>query len=421
MGNLKEALFNYTTSLSYNNEINSKIGKVICNNSIASVLIKQKKYKKALEKIELALPAALQEKDNYYLASTYNSLGLIQVYLNELESAEKNLNKALKISEEYNVQSSVVNANENLALLYDKKKNYKKAYNYYKKAKEEDAKTFNERNLSYVTELISDYEKERVNNKIQTLEETNIRSRNIIVIGLISLVFLAGIFFSFYKQRSLQNEKKILSLKQEALQSQMNPHFVFNALNSIKLYIINNEQKNAVHYLNKFAKLIRKILEASKVKEISLHEELETMDLYMTIENIRFNNEINYNFNVDKDLNLDSIKVPPLVLQPFLENAIWHGLSSKSGEKKIEISISRKTKKFLDIIIVDNGIGRIASAKIKANKSINRKSIGIDLTKERLRNFDRSLVNSFSLDYSDLVGENNIIEGTKVSIRIPLV
>lgn len=421
LGDLDEALLNYTTSLSYNNTIGSKIGKVICNNSIASVLIKQKKYTQALEKIEVALPIAIEEKDNYYLAKTYNSLGLVQIHLNELENAQKSLNKALKISEEYNVQNTIVNANKNLALLHEKKNNYKKAFQYYKTAKEEDAKTFNERNLSYVTELISDYEKERANQKIKTLEETNNKNRNIFIFGIISAIFLAGVLFSTYRHRLLQNEKKLLSLKQEALQSQMNPHFVFNALNSIKLYIINNEQKNAVHYLNKFAKLIRKILEASKVKEISLQEELETMDLYMTIENIRFNNEINYNFNVEKSLNLDSIKVPPLVLQPFLENAIWHGLSTKPGEKKIDVSISRKTKKFLEILIEDNGIGRIAAAKIKANKSINRKSIGIDLTKERLRNFDRNLANSFSLNYSDLIGKDNTINGTKVCIKIPLV
>ena len=113
---------------------------------------------------------------------------------------------------------------------------------------------------------------------------------------------------------------QINELKLTSLLSQMNPHFIFNALNSIKLYIINNEPKNAAHYLNKFSKLIRRILEASTTKETTLQEELETMDLYMTLENIRFNNEIDFQIKVDENLNL--IKVPPLVLQPFLENAI---------------------------------------------------------------------------------------------------
>src|SRR5690606_3958204 len=132
-----------------------------------------------------------------------------------------------------------------------------------------------------------------------------------------------------YRQYQSKNEKRVLTLEQKMLRSQMNPHFLFNSLNSIKLYIINNEQKNAVHYLNKFSKLIRKILEASSQREISLAEELETVELYMNIENIRFSNEIDFRIDVDKDIFIDNIKIPSLTLQPFLENSLWHGLSPK--------------------------------------------------------------------------------------------
>ncbi len=128
------------------------------------------------------------------------------------------------------------------------------------------------------------------------------------------------------------------------LRSQMNPHFIFNSLNSIKLYIINNEKENAVYYLNKFSKLIRKILMASKEKEITLAEELETMDLYMNIENIRFSNEINYKTNISPDIDLQAIKVPSLILQPFLENALWHGLSSKKDNKNINLEITNENE-----------------------------------------------------------------------------
>ncbi|MGS0525604.1 sensor histidine kinase [Zobellia nedashkovskayae] len=124
-------------------------------------------------------------------------------------------------------------------------------------------------------------------------------------------------------------KKKVLTLEQSMLRSQMNPHFLFNSLNSIKLYIINNEQKNAVHYLNKFSKLVRKILESSSMREIPLAEELETVDLYMNIENIRFSNEIDFKIRVDKNIDTHTVKIPSLILQPFLENAIWHGLSPK--------------------------------------------------------------------------------------------
>ncbi len=237
---------------------------------------------------------------------------------------------------------------------------------------------------------------------------------------MITVSLLGLVFYFIYRQRYLKNEKRILTLEQDLLRIQMNLHFIFNALNSIKLYIINNEQKNAVHYLNKFSKLIRKILDASGVKEISLAEELETMDLYMSIENIRFSNEITHETIVDPSINLDTIKVPPLVLQPFLENSIWHGLSSKKGSKKILISVQQSNKDFIEISIEDNGIGRTESAKIKADKVIHRKSIGIHLTKERLTNFVKNFQHSFSLTYDDLKDSENKASGTKLTLQIPL-
>ncbi|PQJ80048.1 histidine kinase [Polaribacter porphyrae] len=214
-------------------------------------------------------------------------------------------------------------------------------------------------------------------------------------------------------------KEEVEDLKLTALRSQMNPHFIFNALNSIKLYIINNEKKNATYYLNKFSKLMRKILEASSSKETSLNDELETMDLYMTIENIRFSNLIEYEVLCNLE-DLNNIKIPPLILQPFLENSLWHGLSSKKGSKKISVLVQKIDKRFVEISITDNGIGRKAAAKIKAEKSINRKSVGINLTSERLRNFVKNYKNNYSIDYEDLLDEHYQIIGTKVSLKIPL-
>lgn len=216
-------------------------------------------------------------------------------------------------------------------------------------------------------------------------------------------------------------KKEINDLKLTSLLNQMNPHFIFNALNSIKLYIINNEPKVAAHFINKFSKLIRKILEASYKKEISLREELETMNLYMTIENIRFSNEINFQIEISEQVQLDVMKIPPLILQPFLENAIWHGLSSVKGNKKIKIIIEKVDNSFLQIIIEDNGIGREASEKIKSEKIITRKSLGINLTKDRLQFFTKDLSDKFSIVYEDLKNDYGQACGTKVILNIPLI
>ncbi|WFO14832.1 histidine kinase [Cellulophaga baltica 4] len=201
----------------------------------------------------------------------------------------------------------------------------------------------------------------------------------------------------------------------------MNPHFLFNSLNSIKLYIINNEKKNAVYYLNKFSKLVRKILEASSLKEISLAEELETIELYMNIENIRFSNEIDFQIKIDDGIDANDIKIPSLILQPFLENAIWHGLSTREENKSIVIEIKQENDYFTTIAITDNGIGRAAAEVIKENKVLKRKSIGIDITKERLANFSKDFQNTFEVQIIDLYDDQKNPAGTKVIVSIPTI
>lgn len=420
-GDFEKALQSYQKSLAYNEEINSNIGRIICNNSIGAIYVKQKKPEEALKIIKPTIALAEEKEDQFYIASAYITLGWAQNQLGQLDLAKKNLKKGLEVAIKYDLKSSVAEANYQLSNLNEKKGNTKTALEQYKTAVEIDQTINNETNTQYVKRLRFQYEAEKQTSQIKTLaaEKLQLEKRNkSIFIALFSLVALgAGLFF-LYRHRQLKNEKKILTLEQDMLRSQMNPHFIFNSLNSIKLYIINNEKENAVYYLNKFSKLIRKILVASTEKEISLAEELETMDLYMNIENIRFSNEINYKHNVGDAVNLNQVKVPSLVLQPFLENALWHGLSPKKGDKSIVLEVSKLANDYVRISITDNGIGRKASAEIKQNKLLKRKSVGIDLTKQRLENFAKNYTNSYKLNIEDLYSNEEAI-GTRVIIDIP--
>ncbi len=427
LGKFDEALIYYKNSLDVNTKSHNRFGQVICNSSIARIYIKQNNFNKALQIIKPNLAEAIALGNKDYLSTEYINLGWAQTKLKQYTKAEKNLLKGLAIAKEYNISPNISEAYSHLSELSQQKNDYKNSLRYYKLSEEFDEKISNERNIQYVNDLIIKYDSEKKNNQIKALANQNkidqlnfSKNRKIWLISLISLSLLALVLYFLYRQRNLKNEKRILTLEQDLLRIQMNPHFIFNALNSIKLYIINNEQKNAVHYLNKFSKLIRKILDASSVKEISLSEELKTMDLYVGIENIRFSNQIKYETIIAPSINLDTIKVPPLILQPFLENSIWHGLSSKKGLKKITVSIGQVDKKFIQITIEDNGIGRKESAKIKANKVIRRKSFGIDITKERLTNFVKNCQHSFSLSYKDLVDNNNNAIGTQLILQIPL-
>jgi LytS/YehU family sensor histidine kinase len=306
--------------------------------------------------------------------------------------------------------------------------NFKMAYEFYKKASESEKQISSATNLRYMNDIIVRYENEKKNNQIAVLAKENEivrlrlkKNQTTLLVSALIVGLISSILYILYRQYQSKNEKRVLTLEQQMLRSQMNPHFLFNSLNSIKLYIINNEQKNAVHYLNKFSKLVRKILEASSQKEIPLSEELETMELYMNIENIRFSNEIDFKIEVEEDINIDNIKIPSLTLQPFLENSLWHGLSPKEGDKKIQINVKHKDKGHVSIEIVDNGIGRTMAEVNKENRVLKRKSLGIRITKERLANFAKDYQNKFDVDILDLFDENGDPNGTKVVLDIPTI
>ncbi len=427
MGEIDEALKYFNKSFEINEKRNNELGKVICNSSIANIYIKQYKLKKALNLINKNLPVVEKLGNKYYHAYELLNLGIVQTKLNNFAIAEKNLFKGLKIAKEYNLISAISDAYNGLSEFYEQKNDYQKSLKYYKLAEEYDEKISNERNSQYVNDLIIKYDSEKKNNEIKNLAKQNqiaqlqiTKNRNLWIASL-SLLLLSGFIVYFMnKNQGLRHEKALVKLEQTALRSQMNPHFIFNSLNSIKLYIIDNEKENAVYYLNKFSKLIRKILAATKEKETTLDDEIETMKLYINIENIRFENSINSKFIIDKNLNINTIKIPSLILQPFIENAIWHGLSSKKGDKSILLTFKKESNSYLIITIEDNGIGRKKSSEIKKNKIHKRESIGIQLTEDRLENFAKSFNNDFDINFIDLFNKENKPKGTKVILKIPL-
>ena len=425
-GLLEEALEKYGISLGFNEQINNDMGRVICKTSQAQIFIKQDKPKEAIELLQTIKPLAQTLDDGFLTSPLYINLGWGQMLVGNYGAAETNMLQGLKIAEKRNLREMLSRASHLLAQLYEKTGDYKQALAFNIKAEELDEQILNESTVRYVNDVIFRYDSEKKSNEIAILAKENEivklklrKNRTRLLIGGFAIALLAGIFYILYRQYQLKNDKKVLTLEQSMLRSQMNPHFLFNSLNSIKLYIINNEQKNAVHYLNKFSKLVRKILEASSLKEISLAEELETVELYMNIENIRFSNEIDFKVVIEDDIDIHTVKLPSLILQPFLENALWHGLSSKEGEKKIELKVSRGRNNYIDISISDNGVGREAAEIIKQSKVLKRKSVGIAITKERLANFTRDYQNNFDVSMIDLYDEDNKAAGTQVVLHIP--
>ena len=217
-------------------------------------------------------------------------------------------------------------------------------------------------------------------------------TRNAIIAGSIILLLGGMISFLFYKRKrdavTRQNEAElkaeISETEMKALRSQMNPHFIFNSLNSISDYISKNNTAIADEYLTKFAKLMRLVLENSEQKEVPLASDLNALELYMQLEALRMKNKFTYEIIVDETIDQENTLVPPLILQPFVENSIWHGIAKKEGPGKIIVLI-KKEGSMINCIVEDNGIGRPEIKDVTALKdSTGRRSLGMKITKERI-------------------------------------
>jgi LytS/YehU family sensor histidine kinase len=198
----------------------------------------------------------------------------------------------------------------------------------------------------------------------------------------------------------------------------MNPHFVFNALNSIQSYIINKEEQMANTYLTKFAALIRQFLDSSRSKYISLDEEITNLKLYVELEKLRFENKFDYVFDLDTKVSKYS-EIPTMLLQPFIENAINHGLRYRNSKGMLQVSFIDDGRYIL-VKIQDNGVGRIAAEKIKSLSSKGYKSQGLQITAQRIENYNKLNQENIEYKISDLL-ENSENIGTLVEIYFPKI
>ncbi|MEL6923778.1 MAG: histidine kinase, partial [Bacteroidota bacterium] len=193
-------------------------------------------------------------------------------------------------------------------------------------------------------------------------------------------------------EESLKTEfnRKLAEIEMTALRAQMNPHFLFNCLNSIKLYMVQNDASTAASYLTKFSRLIRLILNNSKSTMVRLDKELEALRLYIEMEQFRFNKKFDFNITLDEDINAEFVDIPPLILQPYVENAIWHGIMHKeNGQGHLQIDITRlhaddTEQDMLRFVIEDNGIGREKAQALKSRSATRHKSFGMQITRNRI-------------------------------------
>lgn len=340
--------------------------------------------------------------------------------------------KSVKLAHEAKSLSNEADQLKNLSLIYEKQNNYKDALKSYRSYTLLKDSIFNDKKRTEMTRLSIqyDFDKKEADLKAENAERQararaelsrqKVIKNASIIIGLVLL--LSGFTtFAFYKRRNDAHEKQkdaefkvqVAETEMKALRSQLNPHFIFNSLNSIGDYIARHDKETADIYLVKFAKLMRMILENSEHRTISLEDDLKTLELYIQLEALRLGHKLLYEIVIDEEIDTEIAMVPPMILQPFVENSIWHGISPKEGGGKIIISV-KKDGDMIAYTVEDNGIGRTGSAALKAEKNgAARKSFGIKVIQSRINIINEAQKTNAQVEMTDLD------EGTRVSIQLP--
>ncbi len=387
-GSLKKAEENYLRALELANQFSSHADIIQANHSYSRFLAKQGKYEEA-EELALTTFDLLEEKEmKRYELLLLRLLADINVKKNDYENALEYRKREIKIIENRLASNNLV-------------------------ATEQSVNSFDLYKMESANRVLS-VEKQ--------LAEARVRKRNNLILASGIILFLLGTlaYFFFQAQRQKANleaknlELQVVEKELLALRSQMNPHFLFNSLNSINDYIMHEEPRLASRYLTKFSELMRTILNNSKERLISLERELEYLNLYVEMENVRFTDQFEYQVSVQEDIDPEHVKMPSMILQPYIENAIKHGLRNKGKRGILRLKISKQDNR-LQVEIFDNGIGRNEAMKYKSKNDGNRVSHAMNITSDRIAAINKIYEINASIQVVDHIQPS----GTSILLDLP--
>jgi two-component system LytT family sensor kinase len=457
LGNLQQQQKNSTKAMGYFTQAKSKADtlrnpqlQVQVNNSIAKIYREQKKPDKELEvrssNIELSNSASKFEQadeQNMEIGKAYaasNQMNKAVPFFEKSVSKEKEELKVVEPPQLFGKSNDLESDAQIYKLLaeeYLKRGETQKALRYLKTfvRLQDSIKSIRKRELEAALKLSTEIgknqqridllEKERIlsERSIQILKqdkelrEEELFTMNIIIGSLcfLLLFMLVGAYYILKSSREKRRANQMLAIK--SLQGQMNPHFIFNALNSVNHYVSQNDERAANKYLSDFSKLMRSVMDTSKHDLIVLSEELEILRLYLQLEHSRFKEKFEYSFTIDDDIDVSEFKVPPMIIQPYIENAIWHGLRYIDGKGLLNIYFSKNTNGLL-VTITDNGIGRKKSLEIKTRNQKMQQSTGMENIANRIRIMNELFKTEIRAEVSDAFPKADN-PGTKVNLFIP--
>ena len=383
------------------------------------------------EAIRIYNQAILQfnvRKDFQKISKCYQQIAKCYIKLKKFRNSEQAVLQSIK----YNSRLTNQDSNENFKLLaeiYESTNRLSEAFkaqktyleNEQKLIVSKDAVTINElteSNLREEREQLIEVQKKSIEKERAEKEKLEIqRTRNLLISVFVALVLILGFIILFLRTKQIrsQQDQREAEMSQALLRTQMNPHFVFNAMSVIQSYIFTHNPEKSSKFLVNFSKLMRLILENSPKEFIPLELEHEILEKYLNTQKLRFEGRFEFELEFDEDLIFQKAMVPPMITQPFVENAIEHGQLHSVEQGKISISVKHKNK-MLEIIVCDNGIGRNSSAKTKKIKS--HKSMAINMTRERIEILNRKYRSTGNLNIEDF--DPHTGRGTKVTILLPL-
>jgi LytS/YehU family sensor histidine kinase len=276
-----------------------------------------------------------------------------------------------------------------------------------------------------IIEIQIRYETEKKEEQIEYLSQEHrwksvqIRQTRFVLFGVSGLFFLGGLLaWLLIRHNRFRMSQKALLLEQRFLRSQMNPHFIFNSLSSIQHLIMEEEPDKASIYLAKFSTLVRNILNGSVQEYITIENEIKTIESYLTLQKIRYVKKFDFTIDVDPKIEIESLTIPPMLAQPFIENSIEHGMKHKKEKGNVDIRF-RLACDWIIIEVEDDGIGRKKAAEIKSKQTLSYQSMATSITHDRLMVLNKKLKKKISLHIIDLKNVSGEATGTKVVLKIP--
>ncbi len=373
-----------------------------------------------------SLHVAIATNDKEDEGNTLLELGSLYLEQNKLKEAEEYEKRGLAIAIEVSNLEYIQVSTFTLAEIYAAGKNFAKAYEYSVKASVLKDSMTDINKQKAITEMQVRFDVKEVEQKNLTLEKENsfqkvkLQRKDILLYGGGAfLLLLASSGFLLLRHRKLKANQKLMELEQKQLLAQINPHFIFNCLNSIQQFVVQNDTINANRYLADFAMLMRQTLNNSKDGIISLSREIEYLENYLSFEHMRFEDKFTYSIACDQEINTDDTEIPSMIIQPFVENAIRHGLCSlqtRMGILKISFYIRDK---FLYCEVDDNGIGIEEAKSIRQKGFIKYQSHGMDLTQRRLALVSKMHSEDYKITIVNKTGADGQAEGTTIIIKFP--